>query len=168
MKLMMLEVKQKHQSVQMTKTRGKGKIGKVLGLSDSFKEFKKQNKDLNIDYKTYKSICADFNKASVDKILKDSSSFKLPYRLGKIRIQKKKMSFASKNKLSIDWVKSNKTGYRVYHLNDHRDNFRYKWYWEKKYINIPNETCYSFIATRTNKRDLARILLHNKDIDYFE
>lgn len=152
-------------------TRGKNKIGPVLSTKDSFKEFNKtQRKDslLYIDYKKYKSICADFNKEIVNHILLDSGTLKLPHRLGEIRIQKKKMNFTSKENLKIDWKKTKEIGKRIYHLNDHTNNYRYKWYWTKTRAIVKNKSYYSFIPTRANKRTLASILLNTKQIDYFE
>lgn len=159
------------QLMQMNKPRGKGKIGKVLGLKDAFKEFKKtQNKNSHfpVDYSLYKKLCAEFNKKVVEDILQDSGTFKVPHRLGEIRIQKKKMNFSQANKLKVDWKRTNELGTRVYHMNDHRDNYRYKWYWKKSKAIVKNKTAYSFTATRDNMRALAKILLNNRGIDYFE
>ncbi len=155
----------------MLKPRGKGKISKSLGLKDAFKEFNKsQNKNSHfaVDYSLYKAICADFNKKVIKDILYDSGTFKLPHRLGEIRIQKKKMNFNDSSKLKVDWKRTNELGTRIYHLNDHTDNYRYKWYWRKSKAIIKNKTAYSFTATRDNMRTLARILLTDRRIDYFE
>ena len=163
--------KQKHLLIQLNKTRGKGKIGKVLGLKDSYKEFNKtQSKDnpFYVDYTTYKAICAEFNKEVIKDILLDSGTFKVPYRLGEIRIQKRKMDFSKPAALKVDWKKTNASGIRVYHMNDHRDNYRYKWHWKKSSAIVKNKTAYSFIASRANSRELAKILLTNRSIDYFE
>lgn len=155
----------------MSVTRGKNKIGKVLSTKDAFKAFNKtQKKDslLYVDYSTYKGICADFNKKITKHILHDSGTFKLPHRLGEIRIQKKKMDFSMLNKLKVDWKRTKELGKRVFHLNDHTDNYRYKWYWKKRTVIVKNKSVYSFIPTRTNARALAQILLTTKQIDYFE
>ena len=153
------------------KIRGKGKIGKCLGLKDSYKEYHKarnKNSQFPVDYSLYKKICADFNKKIVEHILEDSGTFKLPHRLGEIRIQKRKMNFNKPNKLMVDWKKTNELGTRIYHLNDHSDNFRYRWYWRKNKAIIKNKSAYSFTATRDNMRALAKNILTRKDVDYFE
>jgi len=168
---MIVGVEQNHQWILMYKTRGKGKIGKSLGLIDAFKEFNKhQNKNshFKVDYSLYKDICASFNKEIVKDILYNSGTFKVPHRLGEIRIQKKKMNFDTTSNLKIDWKKTNELGKRVYHLNEHTDSYRYKWYWKKSKVIIKNKTAYSFTATRANTRKLASILLSNNKIDYFE
>lgn len=151
--------------------RGKGKIGPTVGVRDSWKDFNAnqvKNSPLTVDYKTYRALIESFNKAMVDKILNESYEFKLPYRLGSLRIRKKKMSFKSKNALRVDYKRSRESGKLVYHMNDHRDNFNYRWYWKKKTAIVKNKTAYSFTPTRANKRELARLLLTDKSIDYFE
>ena len=151
--------------------RGKNKIGPVLSTKDAYKEFKKtQNKNsfFFVDYSLYKAICADFNKEIVNLILNDSGTFKLPHRLGELRIQKKKMNFSMINKLKVDWKRTKEEGKRVFHLNDHTDNYRYKWYWRKSKVIVKNKSAYSFTPTRKNARELAKILLTTKKIDYFE
>ena len=121
-----------------------------------------------VGYKKYRDICEDFNKMIIDEILLQAKEFKLPYRLGSLRILKKEMNYSvSKNKLKIDWKETNKQGKVIYHLNDHTNGFNYRWLWSKKKAIIKNKTIYSFQATRTNKRRLAA-LLKNKQVDYFE
>jgi hypothetical protein len=154
--------------MKMTKPRTKGKIGPTLGLRDSYKEFKKQELGyFDIDYKTYRAINEEFNKEVVKYILMDAGEFELPYRLGSIRIQKKKMKF-SPDSMKVDWKATRETGKRVYHLNDHSDNYRYKWYWKKSNAIVQNKSLYSFTASRANKRELARLIKNEKLIDYFE
>ena len=123
----------------------------------------------NVGYKTYRSICEEFNKLIIDQILLKAREFVMPYRLGTLRIKKKKMNYSPslKNKLKINWAETNKYKKVIYHLNDHTNGFNYRWYWTKKKAIIKNKTIYSFQATRTNKRRLAG-LLKNKQVDYFE
>ena len=152
------------------KPRTKGKIGPTLGLKDSYKDFKNTEKlgdYFKIDYKTYRAVCESFNKLTVEDILFNTGEFKLPHRLGSIRIQKKKMNF-TKEALKVDWKASRELGKRVYHMNDHSDNYRYKWYWKKTNAIVQNKSLYSFTASRANKRELARIIKNEKSIDYFE
>jgi hypothetical protein len=152
------------------KPRGKGIVGETLGLSDSYKDFDKSQipgSFFYINYKTYRKICEEFNKLTSEDILLNAGEFKLPYRLGEIRIEKKKMVFDT-TRMKIDWQATRKAGFQVYHINDHRDNYRYRWYWKKKGAVVKNKTLYSFIPSRANKRELAKLLKTDKSIDYFE
>ncbi len=153
-----------------TKPRGKGIIGTTFGLRDSYKDFKKSQVPgalFNIDYNTYRTVCEEFNKRVVSDILLEAGEFNLPYRLGDIRIQKKKMKIET-SKMKIDWKTTRESGVVVYHMNDHRDNYRYRWYWRKKNVIVQNKTLYSFTASRANKRELARLLKTDRSIDYYE
>ncbi len=156
---------------KQVKPRGKGIMGKTLGLKNSYKDFSKNvetGKIYKSDYKTYRAVCEEFNKKTVDDILLNMGEFELPYGMGSIRIQKKKMNISRKDSLRVDWEASKKVGKKVYFLNDHRDNHRYRWYWKKNDSIIINRTAYSFTACRANKRELARLLKTSKMIDYFE
>ena len=130
--------------------------------------YKEYDDFYNVGYKKYRGICEEFNKLVIDDILLKAKEFKIPYRLGSLRILKKEMNYSvGKNKLKIDWKETNKHKKVVYHLNDHTDGFNYRWLWSKKNAIVKNKSVYSFQATRTNKRRLAG-LLKNKKVDYFE
>jgi len=150
--------------------RGKGLISNTLGPRDSFKEFDNDQAPgslFYIDYRTYRAVIEEFNKKTVNDILTNTGELKLPYRLGSVRIQKKKMKFET-SKMKIDWQATRKVGTKIYHMNDHRDNYQYRWYWRKKDVIVKNKTLYCFIASRANKRELARLLKTDRSIDYFE
>ena len=130
--------------------------------------YKEYDDFYDVGYKKYRSICEDFNKSIIDEILLKAKEFKMPHRLGSLRILKKEMNYSSsKNKLKINWQETNKHKKVIYHLNDHTDGFNYRWFWSKKKAIVKNKTIYSFQATRTNKRRLAG-LLKTKQVDYFE
>ena len=120
-----------------------------------------------VGYKKYRTICEEFNKDIIEDILLKAKEFKLPYRLGSLRVKKKKMNYGRKNKLKINWLETNKHKKVIYHLNDHTNGFNYRWFWSKINAIIKNKSVYSFQATRTNKRRLAA-LLKNNEVDYFE
>jgi hypothetical protein len=147
--------------------RGKGVYKRDYGRSDIYKFYKKNTvKELQVDYKTFGSICDDFNKLIIDDILINSEEVKLPIRVGFIRIKKTKMNFTDKNTLRVDWKESKKLKKRIYHLNSHTGGYKYRFYWKKGAIK--NITAYSFIPTRTNSRRLASILKdNNRELDYF-
>jgi hypothetical protein len=130
--------------------------------------YKEYDDFYDVGYKKYRSICENFNKLIIDEILLKAKEFKMPHRLGSLRILKKEMNYsAGKNKLKINWQETNKHKKVVYHLNDHTDGFNYRWFWSKKNAIVKNKTIYSFQATRTNKRRLAS-LLKGKKVDYYE
>tara|TARA_Y100001938_G_scaffold151107_1_gene246111 strand:+ start:6138 stop:6560 length:423 start_codon:yes stop_codon:yes gene_type:complete len=139
-------------------------MSKKITLKEFYKDYKSKNTDpiYGVDYKTYRSICEDFNKLISDKIINSATEFTLPGRLGSIRIKKIKSSKAQR----IDWKKTKENDTKVYHLNWHTDGFYYKWFWHKQKALFKNKSAYSFTPIRRNKRELAKLLKENK-VEFF-
>lgn len=138
------------------------------GLWESYKKYKKENKNSKIDRKTYVNICHDFNKVISQKIIKESFEFKLPFRLGYLRIKSFKIEpkivngKLDKNKLAPDWDTTWKYWHKIYpdktrkeikliankkliyHLNEHTDGYTMKWYWDKRFSCFKNQSVYLF------------------------
>lgn len=140
--------------------RGKNKIQNVLTLKHSYQYYIKdidENSKYAVDYKTYRKICEEFNKELSNELL-EGYFFKMPYRLGTIRIKKRKIDFKN---LKPDFGLFNNTegGLKNKHLNEHSDNYYCKYHWNKRYATIiKNRALYSFVPTRANKRALAKII----------
>ena len=147
--------------------RGDGVYKIDNGCRDIYKFYKKNTiKELQADYKIFRKVCDEYNKALVDKMLDNSSEIKLLVRLGFMRVKKTKMNFADKNTLRIDWQKSKELKKRIYHMNAHTGGYKYRFYWKKGAVK--NITAYAFIPTRTNARRLAGILKdEDRELDYF-
>lgn len=124
------------------------------------------NESFRLPPSTVKSIIRDLNSALVKKLLSGPVSLRLLCRCGDLRIKKTKMTFSDTNSLRIDWARTKKANKKVYHLNEHRGGYRYRFLWSKP--RLANITAYSFRPTRTNKRTLAHILHTNKDLDFSE
>lgn len=152
----------------LRKPRGKSKLINHYTFKDAYKLYKTDViKELQVDKKTYSKIIKLFNKLLVEKMLNESETIKLPYRLGYLRIKKNKINYST-NKMSIDWKTTFETGCKVVHTNEHRNGYRYRFYWSKKGSAINNISFYSFTPVRTAKRNLAKILKYKPEIDYFE
>ena len=141
-------------------------------LKDAYKHYTEDIPEASpfyVEYTVYRQICEKFNKAICTYILEEAGEFQLPYRLGSLRIKKTKMNYRNKNHMRPDWKKTKELGKTVYHLNDHTDGFRYRWAWDKSNVVTVGKKLYSFYATRTNKRELARLLKDDDiNVDYFE
>lgn len=155
------------------KGRGKNKIQNPLTLKHAYDYYIKDiklNSKYDIDWSLYKKIVGSFNKIVMRKIIEDGYIFKVPYRLGSIRVIKRKNRL---DNLKPDYSLYNTSEgkYKVKHLNEHTDNYYVRFHWYKKESIVINKTIYSFIPTRANKRHLAS-LLKNKGIEqlnkYFE
>lgn len=148
------------------KTRAK-RITADFGINDIYKYYlSTTNKDFRLPSEKVKAILRDLNTTIVAKLLTGPVDLRLLCRCGDLRIKKTKMTFSDLNSLRIDWKATKKANKKVYHLNEHRGGFRYRFCWNKpKLVNI---SAYSFRPTRTNKRALSQILQFNKDIDFSE
>lgn len=137
------------------------KFKDLLTLKDVYKVYKTKFKDTKyeLEYKIFRSICETFNKYIMDSIIDEGYFFKLPYRIGIMRIKKHKVNL---DNLKKDYGLYNKSDgkFKNGHLNEHTNNQYVRFYWSKFYTDnmVKNKTYYSFIATRTNKRRLAALL----------
>ena len=85
----------------------------------------------------------------------------MPYRLGTVRIKKRKIDI---NNLKPDFGLFNKSDetYKNKHLNEHSNNYYVRYYWTKRVETlIKNKSVYTYIPTRANKRELARRIKEN-------
>lgn len=139
--------------------RGKNKIQKPLTLSHIYlyyiKDLEKDSK-YYVNYRTFRDICEEYNKMISTLMVEEGYFFKVPYRLGTLRIKKNKVK-VSYNNLKPDFGLYNKSGgkYKNKHLNEHSGYYYVKYHWVKVDAIIINKVTYSFIPTRYNKRYLA-------------
>lgn len=151
-------------------SRGPNKIKNPYTVSDFYDFYLKEigdNKLYEIDYKEYSNIISDFYKSIMDFILKKNGVFKMPYKLGDVRVVKRKLNLDHLRLTGIDWKTTVETGKHVYHLNEHTSGYKYNFQWNKKNMNLKNLYFYRLVMTRQNKRLLAK-LIKSGDYDYFE
>lgn len=148
--------------------RGKGRYANSFTVRDQYKEFHNRYKGTKFDlpYKQFKQLVSDFNDALIHHIIKDCGEFKIPFRLGKITIKKKKLNFDDIKRLPIDWVKTRELGTHVRLLNEHTNEYRYKVHWDKKSCIVKGKTIWAFIPTRKFFRTIAYEIKYN-NLDYF-
>ena len=67
-----------------------------------------------VDYKTYSAVIKEFNNRLADALIVDALEFRMPYRLGKLRIKKYKQKIKikengeiDKKNMPVDWKKTN-------------------------------------------------------------
>lgn len=146
-----------------TPHRGKGKIKTEVGNILLYRFYRKINKGKEpVDIAQFRAIITDLNQKIIDRIVLESEEFKMPYRLGKIRIKKLDLPLGKmpQNKWPVDYKKSKELGFIVYH--DDKDIFR--WKWDKRRAIVTNVNFFSFKPSRHNKRYIAKaIKVLNKD-----
>ncbi len=137
--------------------KGKNKIQDVLTLKHSYQYYIKdisETSKYHVDYKLYRDICEDANKMLINDIVDEGFFFNIPYRLGILRIKKKKINFKN---LKPDFGLFNQSEGELKnkHLNEHSGGYYCMFYWNKQVCVVKNKTAYCFIPTRHNKRYLA-------------
>lgn len=155
--------------------RGNNRIQNSLTIKQIYQYYIKDYNDdskYHIDYKLYRILCEEFNKEISSLIIKDGYFFKVPYRLGTIRIKKRKIDIANNN-LKINFGLYNKSNgqYTNKHLNEHSGGYYVKFQWVKLDMIMRNKAFYSFIPTRANKRMLASVVKEEGEFQvnkYFE
>ena len=138
--------------------RSKNKIQNSLTLKQSYQYYIKDIDETSIkyiDYNLYKAICTEFNKELIDYIVLEGKHFVIPYRLGILKIRKRKIDY---NNLRPNFNMFNKTGIKTLHLNEHSGGFYCRYHWNKTTAIVKNKTAYSFIPTRTNLRYLSSVI----------
>lgn len=133
----------------------------------SYKDYIESNTPYDVSYNIFKQVVTDYFKYLRDEVMLNSKEIKIPCRLGTLQIIKHKPKEYTGKSLRIDYKSSKELGKVVYFLNDHSNNYKYRYHWSKKACITLNKTKYQFIATRDNKRKLAKIIF-NKERDYPE
>lgn len=144
-------------------------------------------------YKIIKGVLRDFNNELSKLLIEDGAEFKMPVRLGSLRIKKYKRKIiinedgtVDKKRMSVNWRESKELWKReypgktpeelklikykplIYYLNEHTDGYRFLLFWNKIGSNAKNRGLYSFIFTSVNNRYLARVLQSNHKPEYYE
>lgn len=133
---------------------------KSYTIKDFYKYYIDENKD-GVDYKTYRNIVEDYYSIMLDELLNNSEELKLPYKLGTVRIIKYKPKTYTSASLSVNYKLSNELGYKVYHLNEHSNGYKYRLFWHKDVANNFAIYKYSLSLIRGAKRRLAQIIKNN-------
>jgi len=116
----------------------------------------------------FKELLYELNKEISNLIITQAFEYRLPFRLGYIRIRKKKLKLKVKdgridtNRNMVDWkatfdywedkygtrdkkqLKQIPDKKRIYQLNEHTDGDIMEWFWDKRLSNVKNNTVYKF------------------------
>ena len=133
----------------------------------SYKDYIEANTPYDVPIKVFKQIVTEYFKYLRDEVMLNSKEIKIPCRLGTLQIIKHKPKEYSGKSLRIDYKSTKELNKLVYFLNDHSNNYKYRYHWSKTACITPNKTKYQFVATRENKRNLAK-LIFSQEKDYLE
>lgn len=142
---------------------------------DSYVVYKNMS-DNPINISEYVQIINQFMKFLILKLL-STGEIILPERLGRLSIFGKKVNVRIEDGeikgLAPDWVKTKQlwdsdeeaknNKQLVYHFNEETNGIRYKFSWSKNRVLVSNKTLYNLRMTRSNKRELSRLVKNNKE-----
>ena len=148
---------------------------KFYNTRDSYVVYK--NMSVNpINISQYVQIINHFMKFLSFKLL-STGEINIPERLGKLSIFGKKVNVRIEDGeikgLAPDWVKTKQlwesdeeaknNKQLVYHFNEETNGIRYKFFWSKNRVLVSNKTLYNLRMTRSNKRELSRLVREGKE-----
>lgn len=148
---------------------------KFYNTRDSYVVYK--NMSVNpINISQYVQIINHFMKFLSSKLL-STGEIIIPERLGKLSIFGKKVNIRIENGeikgLAPDWVKTKElwdsdpiakqNKQLVYHFNEETNGIRYKFAWSKNRVLVSNKTLYNLRMTRSNKRELSKLVREGKE-----
>lgn len=148
---------------------------KSYNVRDSYKLYKAEREN-PVDIKVYVSIISGFVKFLTRKLFQ-RGEITLPERMGTINIVGKKSRITIEEGqikgLAPDWKSTNELWERdeeakarkqlVFHFNEETNGIRYRFFWSKNRMMVSNKTLYRLVMTRTNKRDLAKLIKEGKE-----
>ena len=157
----------------------------VRHIFSFYKKKQKKEKKTAVSESDFGKIIKHFNKEICSSIVNDSYEYRMPYRLGYLRIRKHKtrLILDANGKLKTghmhpDWIATKSLWEKnpeakaikkiIWHTNKHTQGYYYKWFWDKSVCNIKNSSVYSLVMSRTNKRSIAEAIRTNENIDYYE
>ena len=144
------------------------KYKKDLSTKDFYKNYCNNSlnkKRIPIDYNIYYKIIRQFNLSLKDKIIKEASSFEMPYKLGYLGIMKYDVNFDIENKKNwkVNYGESRKQGMIIYY----DQYFRFKWRWDKTKLKLTGKKFYKFTPCRDASRGIAKHVNENPGFDYY-
>lgn len=121
----------------------------------------------DIDYTTYRAIVTDYFQYLRQRLIEEGKMIKLPYRMGNVQVIKSRPKHLDKRSLRIDYQATKQYNKLILLTNEHSDYMKYRYWWNKIDMMVPNKSKYQLVATRANKRRLCQII-KNKELDYEE
>ena len=148
---------------------------KFYNTRDSYVIYKNMS-DNPINISEYVQIINQFMKFLILKLL-STGEIILPERLGRLSIFGKKVNVRIEDGeikgLAPDWVKTKQlwdsdeeaknNKQLVYHFNEETNGIRYKFSWSKNRVLVSNKTLYNLRMTRSNKRELSKLVREGKE-----
>ena len=109
-------------------------------------------KDQQLSTRAFTAVLEAFN-LGVQALLLAGKEVKLPFRLGTLYVQKKKLNYA---RLPFDYGHWQKTGEKRFHLNRHSDGYRASFHWRKQLTALSGIQLYALVPCRQLTRAISQ------------
>lgn len=139
-----------------------------------FKNFKLKHPEVNLSYVEWCNIIYSFNYGFRDYCLETGKQAKFPFGIGVFCITKfkpkkfKEVDGVEKINLPVDWKKTKEKGFRVYHLNNHTEGFKFRWLWVVGTQRFHFSDIWSFKPSRVSSRFIKHYIDNNYSDKYQE
>ena len=150
----------------------------MKNILSAYKTFREHGGSATVSRKDFCRVSNDFNKHLIGLVF-EGHEVKLPERLGVISVKGKKIKTKFDEELgrisnqAIDYGETNKLWAKcpeckerkqmVYHLNEHTNGVRYKFFWSRDRVLVENKLFYTMVFTRNNKRTISSLIKGGKE-----
>jgi hypothetical protein len=145
----------------------------MKNILSSYKQYREAGGTTEVKRVEFCRVANDFNKHMIGLVF-EGNEVKVPERLGTIIVKGKKVETEFDEELgrisnqSIDFGETNKLWAKcpdceerkqmVYHLNEHTNGVRYRYFWSRDRVLVENKMFYTMRFTRANKRGLSKLI----------
>lgn len=136
----------------------------------------------SLTHNQFKRVAYAFMKGLSGMILEEAFEYKIPAKMGYLRIRSSKIKYKIKDgrimpkKGIINWGECRKLWYEMYpgltlkeiklikdkplifYTNEHTNGEVYRWYWDKHTCMVPRHTIYTFEPVKQNRMKLREII----------
>lgn len=172
--------------------RGPRKILADYKFGDLYNFYKELHGSKALPKSVVKEVYKKLFPAIVKMMVFENLDYRLPNRLGYIRVKKKlvepkldKDGNVDARRLSVDFKKTKRLWEKLYpgktqkelkaikdkplirELNEDYNGYRVTWYWDKTTCNLPNQSAYYIKITRDNNRILSSGVKFN-NLNFYE
>ena len=108
--------------------------------------------DRQLDTRGFTAVLEAYN-LGLCALLLAGKEVKLPFRLGTLCVEKKKLNYA---RLPFDYGHWQKTGQKRFHLNRHSDGYRANFHWRKQLTALSGIQLYALVPCRALTRAISQ------------
>jgi hypothetical protein len=172
--------------------RGERKVKADYKFDDIYKFYKERWGNKTLPKSVVREIYKRLYPAIVKMMVFESFDYRMPARLGYLRVKKKLIEpkidengNLDARRLSANWKKTrqywrelypNKTPEEIKAIkhkpivretNDHTNGYRMVWFWDRTTSNLKNQTAYYIDMSRTNDQILSNGIKYNKNLNFY-